>query len=76
MDTGPGSNGTNPGTVAAFGGGLDGHLLSELQSAGVKLDNIETVFTRLYPDHVGWILTQSGKVDTFPKAKYVAHQAV
>ena len=44
MDTGPGSNGTNPGTVAAFGGGLDGHLLSELQSAGVKLDNIETVF--------------------------------
>ena len=48
MDSGPGSIGTNPGTVAAFGGGLDGHLLSELQSAGVKLDNIETVFLLVY----------------------------
>ena len=25
-----------------------GHLLSELQSAGVKLDNIETVFLLVY----------------------------
>jgi glyoxylase-like metal-dependent hydrolase (beta-lactamase superfamily II) len=34
-------------------------------------------FTHLHPDHVGWNLTQgsSGVVATFPRAKYVAHQA-
>ena len=76
VDTGLGSDATNPSRVAAFSGGLDGHLLSELQSAGVKPDDIDTVFfTHLHPDHVGWNLTQGGTVATFPKAKYVAHQA-
>ena len=76
VDTGLGSSATNPGSVAAFAGGLDGHLLAELQSAGVNLDDIDTVFfTHLHPDHVGWNLTNGGTVATFPKAKYVAHQA-
>jgi len=44
VDTGLGSNATNPGTVAAFGGGNDGHLLSELSAAGLKPDDVNTVF--------------------------------
>jgi len=77
MDTGLGSKATNPGTVAAFGGGNDGRLLAELQSAGVQAGAIDTVFlSHLHPDHVGWNL--SGGVNpslSFPRARYVAHQA-
>ena len=40
VDTGLGSNATNPGSVAAFGGGVDGHLLSELQAAGVRPEDM------------------------------------
>ena len=78
VDTGLGSSATNPGSVEAFGGGVDGHLLSELQAVGVSPEDIDTVFfTHLHPDHVGWNLTpsDSGAVATFPKAKYLAHQA-
>ena len=78
VDTGLGSNSTNPGSVAAFGGGVDGKLMAELASNGVAPEDIDTVFfTHLHPDHVGWNLTRgsSGTVATFPKAKYVAHQA-
>ncbi len=34
-------------------------------------------FTHLHPDHVGWNLTpgSSGPIATFPKAKYIAHEA-
>lgn len=78
VDTGLGSNATNPGSVAAFGGGVDGKLMAELQANGIAPDDIDTVFfTHLHPDHVGWNLTKdgSGTVATFPKAKYLAHRA-
>ena len=65
VDTGLGSNATNPGTVAAFGGGNDGHLLAELSAAGLKPDDVNTVFlTHLHPDHVGW--NTSGGTNTRP----------
>ncbi len=58
VDTGLGSNATNPGTVAAFGGGNDGRLLAEFQSAGVPAETVDTVFlSHLHPDHVGWNLS-------------------
>src|SRR5262245_671710 len=54
VDTGMGSTVTNPGAVAMFTGGADGHLLEELQAVGVRPDDIDTVFlTHLHPDHVG-----------------------
>jgi glyoxylase-like metal-dependent hydrolase (beta-lactamase superfamily II) len=77
VDTGLGSNATNPGTVAAFGGGVDGQLLSELSAAGLSPDDVDTVFlTHLHPDHIGW--NTSGGADnlpSFPKARYVANEA-
>ena len=78
LDTGIGSNATNGATVTALAGGVDGHLLVEFQSAGVKLEDVDTVFlSHLHPDHVGWNLTQSNDrpQPTFPKARYIAHQA-
>ena len=78
FDTGLGSTSSNPATVAAFGGGKDGRLLAELQSAGVGTEDLDTVFlSHLHPDHVGWNLTQSdgSPVPTFPRARYLAHQA-
>jgi glyoxylase-like metal-dependent hydrolase (beta-lactamase superfamily II) len=78
VDTGIGGNASNPGTVGAFVNGVDGKLLSELQSAGVSPEDVDTVFhTHLHPDHVGWNLTHSGGTarPTFPNARYVAHQA-
>ncbi len=77
VDTGLGSSASNPGTVAAFGGGNDGRLLAELQSAGVQADTIDTVFlTHLHPDHVGWNLSGGANSSpSFPRARYVAHQA-
>ena len=36
-------------------GGTEGHLLDELQSVGVQVGDIDTVFlTHLNLDHVGW----------------------
>jgi glyoxylase-like metal-dependent hydrolase (beta-lactamase superfamily II) len=78
VDTGLGTNATNPGAVAAFGGGEEGRLLPELQAAGVHPEDVDTVFfTHLHPDHVGWNLIQGGANPrpTFPRARYVTHQA-
>lgn len=77
VDTGAGSMATNPGTVTAFAGGVDGRLLLDLQEAGVNKDDIDTVFfTHLHPDHVGWNVNNDGPspVPAFPNAKYVFHQ--
>lgn len=78
VDTGLGSNATNPGAVSALAGGVDGRLMAELQMAGVRPEGIDTVFlTHLHPDHVGWNLSQRGASPraTFPRARYVCHQA-
>ncbi len=78
VDTGLGSNATNPGTVGAFAAGADGQMMAELQAAGVRPEDVDTVFfTHLHPDHVGWNLNREGgdPRPTFPRARYVAHQA-
>ena len=77
VDTGAGSMATNPGTVTAFAGGIDGRLLTDLEAAGANKEDIDTVFlTHLHPDHVGWNINNDGAspVPTFPKARYVFHQ--
>ena len=77
VDTGAGSMATNPGTVTAFAGGIDGRLLTDLETAGANKEDIDTVFlTHLHPDHVGWNINNDGAspVPTFPKARYVFHQ--
>ena len=77
VDTGVGSMATNPGTVTAFAGGVDGRLLLDLQTAGVNKEDIDTVFlTHLHPDHVGWNVNNDGAtpVPSFPNARYVFHQ--
>jgi glyoxylase-like metal-dependent hydrolase (beta-lactamase superfamily II) len=78
VDTGGGSMATNPGTVGNLIGGVDGRLTSELRSAGVGLEDVDTVFlTHLHPDHVGWNVSSggSGPAPTFPNARYVFGQA-
>ena len=78
VDTGAGSMANNPGTVAAFAGGVDGRLMAELQAAGVAPESVDTVFlSHLHPDHVGWNLSQGGANPraTFPRARYLFHQA-
>ena len=77
VDTGLGSKATNPGAVNLFGGGIDGQLLAELHTAGVRPEEVDTVFlTHCHPDHVGWNLSQggTGPRPTFPRARYVVHQ--
>ena len=59
-------------------GGTQGVLLAELESAGYKTSDIDTVFlTHLHLDHVGWNMTQShGKGEpTFPNARYIGNEA-
>ncbi|MDP6549056.1 MAG: MBL fold metallo-hydrolase [Dehalococcoidia bacterium] len=78
VDTGLGSNASNPGTVTSLAGGVDGRLMEEFGSAGLRTDDVDTVFlTHLHPDHVGWNLTPGSPTSaaTFPRARYVAHQA-
>ena len=78
VDTGLGSIASNPGPAANIGGGKDGRLMAEFDSAGVSADDVDTVFlTHIHPDHVGWNMngTGPGAVPTFPNARYVAHQA-
>ena len=78
VDTGIGSQTTNPGMINTLAGGVDGRLMAELQAAGVRPEDVETVFfTHLHPDHVGWNLVQGGANPraTFPRARYVMHQA-
>jgi glyoxylase-like metal-dependent hydrolase (beta-lactamase superfamily II) len=77
VDTGLGSNATSPGAVQKFGGGVDGRLMAELHDAGVRPEEVDTVFfTHLHPDHVGWNLSQGGNNPrpTFSRARYVVHQ--
>jgi glyoxylase-like metal-dependent hydrolase (beta-lactamase superfamily II) len=77
VDTGLGSKATNPGAVHMFAADADGQLLTELQAAGVHLEDVDTVFfTHLHPDHVGWNLSQGGANPrpTFPSARYVVHE--
>ena len=79
VDTGMGSSATNPGAIATFTGGADGRMLEALRDVGVSPEDIDTVFfTHLHPDHVGWNLSAASgdsRKATFPKARYVAHQA-
>ena len=78
VDTGIGSRTTNPGMINTLAGGGDGRLMAELQAADVRPEDVETVFfTHLHPDHVGWNLVQGGANPraTFPRARYVMHQA-
>lgn len=78
VDTGLGSIATNPGAVAAFAGGVDGSLITELRAAGVRPEELDTVFfTHLHPDHIGWNLVKGdgGPRPTFAKARYIAHLA-
>jgi len=52
--------------------------MDELGKAGVRPEDIDTVvLTHLHPDHVGWNLQQDGAQRrlTFPRARYLAHQA-
>ena len=65
--------GIGPGPVEILGGAR-GRLLEELKAGGVSPEGVDTVFlTHLHIDHVGWNLSD-GK-PTFPKARYVFHQA-
>lgn len=78
VDTGIGSLTTNPGMVTTLAGGVEGQLLTELQAAGIRREDVQTVFlTHLHPDHVGWNLLRDGTTPraTFPNARYVMHQA-
>ena len=78
VDTGLGNSDSNPAAVAAIGGGTEGHLVAELNSAGLKAEDVDTVFlSHLHPDHVGWNLSRGGSppTPTFPRARYVANQA-
>jgi glyoxylase-like metal-dependent hydrolase (beta-lactamase superfamily II) len=76
-DTGIGCMASNPGAVQKYGGGVDGQLMTELHAAGVRPEDVDTVFfTHLHPDHVGWNLTREGDAPrpTFPRARYVMHE--
>ncbi len=78
VDTGIGSAATNASAIAAFSNGLGGRLPEELEGAGIRPEDVHTVFfTHLHPDHVGWNLQASGgrPKATFPRARYVAHAA-
>jgi glyoxylase-like metal-dependent hydrolase (beta-lactamase superfamily II) len=58
--------------------GGDGQLPAQLQAVGVDPNDIEAVLiTHLHWDHVGWTV-RPGKDDpqlTFPRARYLVHQA-
>ncbi len=55
--------------------GVGGGLLADLESAGVHVTDIDTVFlTHLHGDHLGWSLRSDGE-PVFPEARYVT-QAV
>jgi glyoxylase-like metal-dependent hydrolase (beta-lactamase superfamily II) len=78
VDTGVGSQATNPGLINTLFAGVDGRLMTELFEAGVNPEEVDTVFlTHLHPDHVGWNISRQGSnpQPTFPRARYIAHQA-
>jgi glyoxylase-like metal-dependent hydrolase (beta-lactamase superfamily II) len=52
-----------------------GAFLDDLRGQGVSPEDVDVVFiTHAHPDHVGWNTTADGKL-TFPKARYLMHQA-
>jgi glyoxylase-like metal-dependent hydrolase (beta-lactamase superfamily II) len=56
-------------------GGLRGSLLDDFKRHGVSPADVDVVFhTHLHFDHVGWNIGEDGR-PTFPRARYVAHQA-
>ena len=72
IDTGYG-----PGPIE-YVGGLRGQLMADLASKNVAPVDVDTVFlSHLHLDHVGWNTTENGgkPVPTFPRARYLAHQA-
>ncbi len=78
VNSGIGNKTSNPGTVNTLNNGVDGNLLTELQTAGVAPGDVNTVFfTHLHPDHVGYNLSQDGNQPraTFAGARYLVHQA-
>ena len=44
VDTGLGNASSNPNVVETIGGGVDGVPLSELEKAGFKVEDVDTVF--------------------------------
>jgi glyoxylase-like metal-dependent hydrolase (beta-lactamase superfamily II) len=72
------SGDSNPGMVTNLNNGVDGRLINELESLGVRPEDVDIVFfTHLHPDHVGYNLSQrtpSPKA-MFDRARYVVHQA-
>ncbi len=77
VDTGLGGAVSNPHSVVAMGGGVDGRLLTEMKAVGVDPSQIDIVFlSHLHFDHVGWNLNhEGGTTATFPNARYLAQQA-
>lgn len=54
----------------------DGQLLKELETAGVRLDEISVVvFTHLHGDHTGWNVERSSGRPLFPAARYLVPRA-
>ena len=59
-------------------GGRKGELMDDLAAKNINPEDVDTVFlSHLHLDHVGWNTTENdGRwVPTFPKARYVVHQA-
>ena len=77
IDTGVGSKATNPG-IASLLGEAEGRLMAELLAAGVRPDDVDTVFfTHLHIDHVGWNVSRRGGVPrpSFSRARHLVHRA-
>ncbi|MBV9168791.1 MAG: MBL fold metallo-hydrolase [Chloroflexi bacterium] len=70
VDTGIGPAGT-PMSGAT---GATGDLPQKLRARGVQPEEVNFVFlTHIHPDHIGWNI--SNGQPTFPKARYLVHQA-
>ncbi|WP_414582587.1 MBL fold metallo-hydrolase [Scytonema sp. PCC 10023] len=66
VDTGFGSI-----VVPGFAGPTGGKLQQNLQAAGIRREDIDTVMiTHAHPDHIGGVLDDTGKL-AFPNARYV-----
>ena len=54
----------------------NGQLLVELEAAGAKPADVDTViFTHLHGDHTGWNLDRATGAPLFPRARYLAPRA-
>jgi glyoxylase-like metal-dependent hydrolase (beta-lactamase superfamily II) len=74
VDTGMGPAGAPLAALFGFGG----QLLDKLAGESVRPEDVDTVVLgHLHPDHVGWNVQpqDSGYRLTFPRARYVVHQA-